>query len=359
MVSTCVRSLVLSFVLLVAGPAFAQELGLRSFPVPQHGVVKLQVPKSWKDKVSPTAGSTAPTITFTGGGQQAFEMSLTPMWRTWPANPRVAAAEVWMLVEQNAQRLKPKAVEKELPPQEISGASSAGYYISVTDPAPKPGEYKYLLQGTVRVGELLVTFTVLTHDGGDSVRRQALALVQSAAHANEEAPSSPAGANSGRPDALQITQTNTHYVVTAPVSRLVMQFPKGTFSPADRGTGGATNSPRYFSFKDQDLPLIVSGWFEPQQGFTGIQKFWASEVAAWNKQLPPPQNVAFSKNGGWEVVAYDIPVPNLTNAHLRAHWAQAGTWIDLHLSLTNRQPASQARALLVAFLGIVNVSEKK
>jgi len=209
------------------------------------------------------------------------------------------------------------------------------------------------------VGELLVTFTVLTHDGGDSIRRQAIALVQNAAHANEEASSSPPGAGTDRPDAIQITQTNTNYVLTAPVSRLVMQIPKGTLLPSDRETGGATNSPRYFSFRDRDLPLIVSGWFEPAQGFAGIQKFWANEVAGWNKQLPPPQNVAFAKNGSWEVVAYDLPVPNLTNAHLRAHWVQAGTWIDLHLSLTNRQPAGDARALLVALLGIVSVSEKK
>jgi hypothetical protein len=359
MIPTCMRSLVVSFVLLVAGSAFAQELGLRSFPVPEHGAFKLQVPKSWKDKVSPTAGSTAPTITFTGSGQEKFEMLLTPTWRTWPANPRAAAAEIWLLVQQNAERLKPKAVEKELPPQEISGASSAGYYISVTDPAPKPGEYKYLMQGTVRVGELLVRFTVLTNDGGDSIRRQALALVQSATHASEEASSSPAGAGTDRPDAIQITQTSTHYALTVPASRLVMQFPKGTFSPADRDTGGATSSPRYFSFKDRDLPFIVSGWFEPAKGFAGIQDFWAKETAQWNKQLPPPQNVAISKNGGWEVVAYEIPVPNLTNSHVRAHWVQAGTWIDLHLSLTNRQPASQARALLVAFLGVVNVNEKK
>jgi hypothetical protein len=140
----------------------------------------------------------------------------------------------------------------------------------------------------------------------------------------------------------------------------VMQFPKNTLVPSDRDTGGAANSPRYFAFKDRDLPLFVSGWFEPAQGFAGIQKFWAEEVATWkNKGLPQPQNVAFSKSGGWEAVAYDMPVPNLTNAHVRAHWVQAGTWIDLHLSLTNRQPAADARALLVAFLGIVNVSEKK
>jgi hypothetical protein len=213
-----------------------------------------------------------------------------------------------------------------------------------------------MMQGTVRVGELAVRFTVLTNDGGDTIRRQALALVQSAAHASEDASS---GANTGRPDAIQITQTNTHYVLTAPVSRLVMQIPKNTLLPAERETGGATSSPRYFSFKDRELPLIVSGWFEPEQSFAGIQKLWADEVAGWNKQLAPPQDVAFSKNGRWEVIAYEIPVPNITNSHLRAHWVQAGTWIDLHLSLTNRQPARDARALLAAFLGIVSVSEKK
>jgi len=149
MISTRARSLVLSFVLLVAGPAFAQEVELRSFPVPQHGTLKLQVPKSWKDKVSQTAGSTAPTITFTGGGQEAFEMLLTPMWRTWPAAPQAAAAEIKRLVEQNVERVKPKAVEKELAIQEIRGASAVGYYISVTDRAPKAGEFKYMLQGTI------------------------------------------------------------------------------------------------------------------------------------------------------------------------------------------------------------------
>jgi hypothetical protein len=357
MISTHVRSLVVSFVLLVAGPAFAQELSLRNFPVPQHGVLKLQVPKAWKDRVSQPPGSPAPTIALTSGGQEAFEVLLSPMWRTWPAAPQAASAEVKRLVEQSAARMKPKAVEKELAIQEIKGAADVGYYFSVTDPAPKPGEFKYMLQGMIRVGELLVVFTVLTQDGGDSVRRQALALVQSAAHTNEDASSSP-GPGTERPDAIQITQTGTHYVLSVPVSRLVMQFPKSTLQPAELEKRGAANSPRYFSFRHRELPLIVSGWFEPEQNFAGIQKLWANELAGWNK-VAPPQDVAFSKNGLWEVVAYEIPVPNVTNSHLRAHWVQAGTWIDLHLSLTNRQPARDARALLAAFLGTVSVSEKK
>src|SRR5215475_234435 len=110
MISRHVRSLVLSFVMLLAGPAFAQELSLRSFPVPQHGVLKLQVPKAWKDKVSQPPGSPAPTIELTSGGQEAFAIMLSPIWRTWPAAPQATAAELKRQVEQSAAQIKAQAV---------------------------------------------------------------------------------------------------------------------------------------------------------------------------------------------------------------------------------------------------------
>jgi hypothetical protein len=166
-----------------------------------------------------------------------------------------------------------------------------------------------------------------------------------------------------RPDAIQITQTGTHYVLTVPVSRLVMRLPKGNLVQANPGTGGGTSSPRYFYFKDREAPFIISGWFESQDGFTGVQRFWASEMAAWNKQLPSPQNVAFAKTGSWETITYDLTNPavrGITNTNIRAHCVQAGTWIDLHFSLTHRQPdTAQARAQLAARLSAVSVSEKK
>jgi len=357
MISTRVRSLVFSCVLLVTGPAFAEEVGVRKFPVPQQGVFQLQVPKSWKDRVSQPPGSTTPTIVLTGGGGEAFEVSLTPLWRTRPGTPLADPAEIKRKVESAADQAKQQSVERELVIQEVKGDSSVGYYFSATDRAPKPGEFKHMLQGMIRAGELLVLFTVLTQDGGDSIRRASIAVLESATYTNDVGSSSSSGA--GRPDAIQITQTDTHYVLTVPVSRLVMQFPKGTLVLADPETGGGTSSPRYFYFKDRESPLIASGWFESQQGFAGIQKFWADEVASWNNRLPAPQNVAFSKTGGWETIAYEIPVPGVTNTNLRAQWVQAGTWIDLHLSLTNRQTASEARARLVAFLTSVSVEEKK
>src|SRR5262249_15111007 len=152
-----------------------------------------------------------------------------------------------------------------------------------------------------------------------------------------------------RTDAIQITQTGTHYVLTAPLSRLVMRLPTGNVVQQKPFAGAATSSPRYFYFTGREAPFIISisGRFESQDGFTGLEKFWASEMAAWKKQALPPLNVAFAKAGGWETITYDLMVPGVpevTQANIRAHWVQAGTWIDLHLSLTGREPAAEARA---------------
>jgi len=358
MISTCLRSLAFSSVLLVVGSAFAEDVGVRSFPLPEYGVFQLPMPKSWRDRVSQTRGSTTPTIVLTPGSGEAFEVSLTPLWRTQPGTPLADPAEIKRKVEVAAEPAKQQSVEKELVIREIKGVSAVGYYFSATDRAPKPGEFKYMLQGIIRAGELLVLFTVLTHDGGDFIRRESIAMLESATYTNDEISSS-ARANTGHPDAIQITRTDAHYVLTVPLSRLVMEFPKGDFVLTDRDMGGETSNPRYFYFQGRESPLIISGWFASQQSYVGIQKFWADELAsAKQRGLPQPQNVTFSKKGGWETIAFELTAPNFTDTHLRAHWVQAGTWIDLHLSLASRQPAREARERLVTLLGSMSVGEK-
>ena len=65
------------------------------------------------------------------------------------------------------------------------------------------------------------------------------------------------------------------------------------------------------------------------------------------------------RNGPWEVVAYDVPVPaGGTSAHLRAERVQAGTWIDLHLSSTSVRPPATLRSELMTMLRQVEVVEK-
>jgi hypothetical protein len=62
--------------------------------------------------------------------------------------------------------LLPEAEEKELRFREIKGKTGLGYHFSVTDKAPsiKPGEFKYMTQGGIPVGNLLVMFTIFSNE---------------------------------------------------------------------------------------------------------------------------------------------------------------------------------------------------
>jgi hypothetical protein len=160
-----------------------------------------------------------------------------------------------------------------------------------------------------------------------------------------------------RPDALQVVTRENTYVLSVPASRLVMYIPRGKLAPTTNPLGGAANNPRYFYFVDR--PFNVSGWFEPAQKFRGMQKWWDDETRGWSRAgLPNPVNVAFTKIEGWDAVIYDLPVPNGNNSHIRAHWVQVGTWIDIHLSMTSSRPSTEVRSWLETFLKAVVVRER-
>ena len=56
--------------------------------------------------------------------------------------------------------------------------------------------------------------------------------------------------------------------------------------------------------------------------------------------MPQPREVAFERIGNWDTVFYDMGSPAGTNSHVRAHWVQAETWIDVHISVTTTGTAA-------------------
>ncbi|MEA2165673.1 MAG: hypothetical protein QOK37_3800 [Thermoanaerobaculia bacterium] len=140
-------------------------------------------------------------------------------------------------------------------------------------------------------------------------------------------------------DRIVITEKTDAFEMTVPVSGLVMSIPKGGFQQANDSRSDASASRRYFYLHDKESHVILSGWFESASEFAGITTFWDSEVAEWKKKgLPDPSNVTFTKVSRWEAITYQIQLPEASNSHIRAHWVQAGTWIDLHLSMTSQWP---------------------
>jgi hypothetical protein len=158
-----------------------------------------------------------------------------------------------------------------------------------------------------------------------------------------------------RRPSIEVNETPTEYVMTVPVSRLILTIPKDGFVREP----GAAKGPRYFYLDDKTRHIIVSGWFESDDGFKGIQELWVAEMKAWKQnKLPEPRDVTFPDLGDWKAVAYDTVIPNGVDCHIRASWVQAGTWIDLHLSMTAELPADEIRRKLRSVLSSIRVSEK-
>ena len=55
---------------------------------------------------------------------------------------------------------------------------------------------------------------------------------------------------------------------------------------------------------------------------------------------------------------YDQVFSGIVSSHVRAHWVQAGTWIDLHLSTTTERSSAENRKKLKELLRTISVTEK-
>jgi len=163
----------------------AEETTTRNYKIPDHGSIQLQVPQSWKEELLQPTRGLPPTTVFSPKTGTSFQILLTPMFSVREGMALSTPSEVKMNVERAAEQLKGQAVEKSILVKELKGPSAIGYYFSATDRAPKPGEYKYITQGMLRVGELALTFTVLSNDGAENIVSESLLMLKGAVHAKQ------------------------------------------------------------------------------------------------------------------------------------------------------------------------------
>jgi uncharacterized DUF497 family protein len=139
----------------------AAPMTIRKYPIPDHGALELNVPTSWKVKVHNPQEDLPPTIIFTPAKGNDFELAISVMWNKTGEPSFNKQDRVQTLVEKDGQKLLSKTVETNITLREIKGVSNTGYYFSVTDKAPDPGEYRYMTHGAIGVGNLLLSTTIL------------------------------------------------------------------------------------------------------------------------------------------------------------------------------------------------------
>lgn len=169
-------------ILLATPLVAAQDVSDRSFQLPENGSFRLQVPQSWKDELRQPPGGLPPTIVFSSTTGESFKILVTPIFSVNEEMKMPTPSEIKKTVEKTVESVKNQAVEKKIPIIEFRGSSTIGYYFSVTDRSPKPGEYKYMTQGMFRVGHLAPTFTVLTNNGLEDTVSKSLKMIRDANH---------------------------------------------------------------------------------------------------------------------------------------------------------------------------------
>lgn len=170
---------------LSASTALAEEKIFRRYVLPDHGSIQLKTPDSWKHELQQPPSHPAPTIVFKPKSGPTFEVLITPLRPVTKDGDLPNSEKIKQIVEQGAEHAKLRSVEKTIPVKELRSAANKGYYFFATDREPEPEGYKYMTQGTIRVGTLIVMFTILTNDGQGNVITEVLSMLKSSSHVDD------------------------------------------------------------------------------------------------------------------------------------------------------------------------------
>ena len=155
-----------AFVVLVglaAGLSADPQAGsqVHEYVVPNHGKLSLAVAGELKDFSKPLSEPASVLLRFGPKSGDAFYVQVTSVWLDATKLGKTTPESLKASVASSAEEPLRQAVEKEAVLKELSGPETRGFYYSLTDRAPGPGEYKYLSQGTFLTGELMTVFTIL------------------------------------------------------------------------------------------------------------------------------------------------------------------------------------------------------
>jgi hypothetical protein len=176
-----ILGMVLSITFLITSIALAGGLKVvKKYPIPEHGTLELNVPTSWKSEVHQPQENMPPTIIFKPASGDDFQVLVTALWSKKEEPDFNSQDKVRTLVEKDSQKLLPNTVEAKIVLQEIKGVNNTGYYFSVTDKAPNPGEYRYMTRGAIGVGNLLLNTTILHRIKETGSVKDALSMLREA-----------------------------------------------------------------------------------------------------------------------------------------------------------------------------------
>ncbi len=111
------------------------------------------------------------TLTIVPAEGDIFKILISAAKVRNAGDPEMPAEEIQYLVRLRGKQLLDTSVETELKMMQLTGVHGTGYLYTLTDKRGElpPGEFKYLCQGIMVVGNLQLGATLLTDSPGEEV----------------------------------------------------------------------------------------------------------------------------------------------------------------------------------------------
>lgn len=161
------------------------EVDTETFDIPGHGELTLEVPRIWNYNFTKTDEQTPPLITFyvlDADEKEIFQLNISVFWDDGYSRNVTRLEYIKDMVVEAGNNTLRYSDQSELELQEISGRHGSGYLFDLSDSSAGKEEYRYLTQGAIGVGEMLVVFSLFSNDEEGVLRAAMLRSIQSARH---------------------------------------------------------------------------------------------------------------------------------------------------------------------------------
>jgi hypothetical protein len=178
--SIAIFSILIVFITFCLVPSFVLAA---QYEVPGHGNLYLNIPSEWADEVNSPNEALPPTIILTPESGDDFRILITPLWHAEGDPDFNSKNNLKSAVTIEGEKALEQSVESELKVKEIKGEQAYGYYFMLTDKSlvgkeRSAGNYKYLLNSFIGVGDLLVLVTALYHEPDDMFKDRVIDMLE-------------------------------------------------------------------------------------------------------------------------------------------------------------------------------------
>jgi hypothetical protein len=308
------------------------------------------VPSSWQESISRRPGDLPPTIEYAPAGGNGFSVQIAPIWSSTGDRNFNRLEVIHPVIESIGRQQLEQAVETEIVLKEVRGPEVAGDTFTVTDRAPKDGEWKYLTEGAAGIGDLLPGGTILTNSLDFGELRQALIMIEGSRLAADTVPVP-------TPTTGKTSEAGSLRKLTYPGKTwsLVADLPGFEFNErvAREDMAGVR-----VSGTNKDTGILISVVLEKAERDGDAKAARAFYWSMAKRTKPRPREVTFSERDTMAVVEHTIDrdeSPSIHVKHVNASMSHEGVWIHIHLSKAGFGP--EDRSFFETILRSVHILE--